>query len=366
MKIKILSGLVLSCFLFGSSALAQEEYDDLYFSKKDRIKKERKALENRVLKPSTDIGTENQSISKYANPDFQGGAIMDDSYTPTYNYYDEALARDGRIYNENYMPGMAMGGFNDPFLMNDPFLRNRLMRDPFLRQRMMNDPFFWDRMAMNSPWGFGMNPGFGTGLGLGFGSGWGMGFGTGFGMGFGSGFGMGFGNPWMFDPFMNPWMSPGLGWGMGSGFAMNSFYGNRFGWNPFWGGNRMVVVEREPRTRVAQSGRVANMSPDRLQQLRNIPDSQRKYPSRIRNFDRRSLQQGTNPNGRYSRTSNSYNNTRPSFQRSQRSYQSPRKSSSWNNSNNNNSRYRQSSSPVRRSSTPRVSPSRSTRSIRRN
>lgn len=353
MKIKILSGLVLSAFLFGSSAFAQEEYDDLYFSKKDRIKKERKVIEKRVVKPSVEIGTENQSVSKYANPDFQGGAIMDDAYTPTYNYYDEALARDGRVYDENYRPGM--GGFYDPWMMNDPFLRNRMMRDPFLRQRMMTDPFFFDRMMMGGM-GMGMAPGFGSGLRLGFGTGFGMGM------------GMGFGNPWMmydpfFDPFMNPWMmSPGFGWGMGSSFAMNSMYWNRFGWNPFFGGGNVMVIERQPRTRIASAPSTASMAPDRLQQLRSIPDSERKYPSRIRNFDRRSLQNGTDPNGRYSRSTNTFNGNSSPYQRSSRSYQSPR-SSDWGSSSPN---YRQSSSPTYRSSSPSVSPSRSTRSIRRN
>ncbi|MDW7693634.1 hypothetical protein R9C00_02675 [Flammeovirgaceae bacterium SG7u.111] len=337
MKIKLLSVSVIATFMLGSVAVAQE-YDDLYFSKKDR--KEMQELTARVVKPSTDFGVQNQPTSKYANPDFNGGATVGNTYTPAYNYYDESVAQDGPLYNDNYQPGM--NNWNR-YGMNSPFY------DPFMSPYGSMNPYYGGMGMMNPYYGSMMNPYYGMG------SGWNMNMG--YSSMFGPSMGMGY------SRMLTSGLSMGLYTGMNS-FGYGGYPGYAFGGYgyPVSYAYRPVEVSRVPaKTRMTS----APMQRKTIAQATATPDAQRKYPSRIRNFDARNASSTPASNGRYSRSSYNSNGNNSWSTPTRRSTGN---NSSWGNSGSSPSYRSTSSSPSysRPASSGQSSPSRATRSIRRN
>jgi hypothetical protein len=180
---------------------AQSEYDDMYYSSRDRQQARQQAqtnITNNYYSGSTN-NTYNDANARTANPDYNGEQQQDQEYS-----------ENGFDGNQSGFGGNTMNNYNyyDPYFNRhtSAFLGapNIIVVNPW----MMYNPWYRPGFSM----GFGMG-GFGM-MGMGYGMGFGMGYGM---MGMG-GFGMG-----MYDPFWGMY-SP---WGMG--FGGMGMYG--MGWN---------------------------------------------------------------------------------------------------------------------------------------
>jgi uncharacterized membrane protein YgcG len=215
------------------------EYDDLYFSSKDREQvtltasasaKNYSNIDNKGI-ASEDYSQKNVNpdyIQQYAdqNRNQSSSTNNNDSYSADDNsYYDENytrnnrpidLARDYTRYNNNrgtninVFPSIGFGGFYGGPAFYDPFY------DPFFGNAYY-DPFF------HRP--FGGRPGWNINISYNY----------------------GWGNPWgwgrsayWYDPFFNPYRS----WGAWGDPYFNGFYGRPYyGWGGGWNrGNNIIVV----------------------------------------------------------------------------------------------------------------------------
>jgi len=328
---KNLIALGLASVLALSVASAQE-YDDLYFSKKDR--KQQIAKLDRTFKPDVSTFTqEQQPTAKYANPDYRGGAVVQDDAVPTYNYYDETFTTEADPLHDAYRPG----SFSSWNRWNDPFFGGGMMG-----MGMWNNPW------MMRP---GFNMGFNTMLGFGMGSGFGMGWG----MSPFMGNSMMFGNPWMMDPFMNPWM-------MDPFMANSMMWGNPWMMSPFgfnrWNRYCPPLIPINNNRAGAISNRRAVASRQNFSSTpQSLASTEARFPSRIRNYQRTSDYVRNQQ-----RSGNTSYRSLDNRTRSSRSYSNPSRRSSFSNP---------SSSPSFRTSSPsynsinRSAPSRSSRTYRR-
>ena len=98
--------ILISIVFFNSNNLfaqknIQYEYDDVYFSKSDRIK-EKSASKQSLNSFKELIDLEEPSLSKFSNPDYDGGTPTDNSLN--HGYYDENIAiysYKNSEYNQN-------------------------------------------------------------------------------------------------------------------------------------------------------------------------------------------------------------------------------------------------------------------------
>jgi hypothetical protein len=184
--------------LFGtmtlSTAIAQE-YDDLYFSKKDRVTKKVADLSTVTAsaKPVfnyNETQPEQPSVSRYANPDYTGEVPADGS--SSYSYYDE-----NQFSNSLLMNTLASGNYTPRYrdYSNNNFNRNNW--NSFAGMGMMGNAFMlspWERYQMRSAMARGYDP-------------------------------------FMMDPFMSNMYSP-YGW--------NNSPSMSFGWNSMFGSSMMI------------------------------------------------------------------------------------------------------------------------------
>jgi hypothetical protein len=216
-----------------------KEYDDLYFSSKDREQVTLTASassQNYSNIENKGVASEDYS-QKNVNPEYiqqysdqsrqQSGTNNNDSYSADNNsYYDEDYRRNhqpinlAREYNRNtsrtninVFPSMGFGGFYGGSAFYDPFFY-----DPFFSNAYY-DPFFYRPF-------YGGRPGWNINISYNY----------------------GWGNPWGWgrsaywnDPFYNPYRA----WGAWGDPYYNSFYGSPYyGWGGGWnrGGNNVIVV----------------------------------------------------------------------------------------------------------------------------
>ncbi len=269
-KIAGISSMIIALMVVGSSVYAQE-YDDLYFTPKDRkeIKYDGETVTKSDESSSTyESFTNNTYSDKYSshnvNPDYiaryQSGSSIksynsDDNDNANYSqpsestveYYDEdnQYANDNTsgqtIINNNYYGNT--NSFNDPYWGNNWNSWNNWNRwnrwNRWSRWNAWNDPF----------WGF--NTGIYYDPFFGWGNSWSVSF------GFGNRWG--WGNPWnryyMYDPFYSPfyaggfydpWFggfgSPYRGWGW-----RNSYYNGYY--NGFYNGYHNGLSYNDRNTR---------------------------------------------------------------------------------------------------------------------
>jgi len=215
-----------------------QEYDDLYFSSKDREQVTLTAsasstdysnIENKGV-ASEDYSQKNvnpEYIQQYADQNRQNsGTTNNDSYSADDNsYYDEnysrnnnpiGLARGYERYNNggttvNVFPSIGFGGgyyggsaFYDPFY--DPYFFNNGFYDPFFNRPFYGRPGWNINISYNYGWG----------------SPWGWGR-----------------SAYWYDPFYNPYRSWGY-WGdpYYSGFYNRPYYG----WGGGWNRNNVIIV----------------------------------------------------------------------------------------------------------------------------
>ena len=105
----------LSLFLaFGASA-QNEEVDDMYFFESDAEKVKKEAITQPI------VADQPSSLSKFSNPDYAGGEEVDtDTYTPTYNYYDNNFSNFNNGFQSGfaYRTGWYRGAYASPFYGN--------------------------------------------------------------------------------------------------------------------------------------------------------------------------------------------------------------------------------------------------------
>lgn len=203
---------ILSTAMIGAFG---QEYDDLYFTKKDR-KKQKKKVE--MADPSYGTPTEDQQ-TYYSQPEeveatsflgkqFQENNPATDVSQETLDYYAPEKTREDYI-SENEQDSYINNSsdqnpnFSDPALTyyddpnNQPIVINNYYNDNW------NTWNRWNRPRWN--FGFGWNSWGGNFWSMSYGNAW--------------------GNPW-YDPFWDPW-GPAWGW--------NSWGWNSWGWrNSFW------------------------------------------------------------------------------------------------------------------------------------
>lgn len=222
--------MVGALMLVSGLTWAQEEYDDMYFNSKDRVKEQERSMTHRPARreptatasPAAEVRinpTDSYSYSGWGvNPDYQARTMTNTS--------EEAVEETG-YFSATYQPvGVNQSLASMP---NSNFNRwgNSWMMNPW-----MMGPGFGLNSGWGSPWGWNdprmMRPGFNAGWGLGFGwNTWNM-----------------WGSPSM--SFWNTWNDPwGMGWNscwscMGwAGGGWNSPWG--MGWNN-WGWNRPIII----------------------------------------------------------------------------------------------------------------------------
>ena len=346
--------------LFSASAFAQES-DDMYFFASDRAIPS-SISEDARLKPV--ISQDNNLVSKYANPDFNGDVALSDQ---SFDYYSEDPINENYVFGDNTLYSNPWG---NPWAMNN-----------FGPYSAFNDPFFspYYPYASRMGMGFGMSP-WGNRFGMGM-SPWGWG-GSRFGMNFGFNsmfapslaWGMGsrfydpFFNPYLYDPFFSPYNNFAMG-GFGAGF-----YGNRF-YNPYGRGN-VVVVERNvrPVSQRINRGNAPSYSRNsdnsaRMAAYRPSSDANRAASSRLRNieqFQQRISNRGSVNVRQNTNTSNNYgNNSSYSYGRSSNNARYTNPSSGYNSGRSSYSRPSTFSSPSRSSGFSGSSSGRSSAPVRR-
>jgi len=230
----LLAGILVSAGMsFG------QEYDDMYFTKKDRKALNEKSMSINKNLPSAQTEEATEYVKKNEN------AYSEEHVNPEYlarygnNTTDKGQAT-GEYYSESQNDDYQAPVVNNYYVNNGPGFANNLgFYDPW-----MWNPYYGSRWRFNLAFGFGSGwgwgPSFGWGTGFGWGNPWGWGYDPFFGpswnvgMSWGWGGSWGWGSPWGWN---NPWMRPGWGWGGG-------FYGGGY-----WGypGNVVVINNYENR-----------------------------------------------------------------------------------------------------------------------
>ena len=323
--------LTVSFLFSGASSFAQvsQEWDDTYFFTTDRSKPASIAGDVR-MKPS--VNFQENTSSKYANPDYNGEAVVENE---GFNYYSEEELDN--IYDENYVFGSnyVNNGWGNPYY---GYGRYNGAYSAF------NDPFF-------SPY----YPYYGSSMGMGFG-GFRPGFAMSYGFGsmYGSYYGMRYGSRFN-DPFYNPYYDP----------FMSPYYGGMSYYNRYnyYGRPTVVVIENNSRNienRISRGNANYSQYNDRLTNTNRMAsykpssDASRVANSRIRNIEQLQQRVNNRSNGRVSSYSNSNS--------SRNSYSSGRSSSSF--GNRNSSGFNSNSDSFRNSSRNSFSsPTRSTSSF---
>ena len=154
--------LIVLIFMAGTVAFGQE-YDDIYFRKKDRVKKETKQEE--IAQKDISESNETEIIEDFdrnANPDAL--AFNDNSEDLEDEYFEEDYERQDlnninpdnevvvRHYYYNYPASRYYSSF-DAIFWSDPYLYQGTMYDPFY------DPFYRSSYYYRPGWSF--NVGFG-------------------------------------------------------------------------------------------------------------------------------------------------------------------------------------------------------------
>ncbi len=229
----------------GTRTTQQGEYDDLYFTSKDREQQVVASASSSTLKYDQMRGQENNAYNgQNANPDYV------ESTPRSSNRNVEATGDGDTYYDENYMadrrkfgsvrPSVTAGAgggylYSSPAYY-DPFF-SPVGFDPFYARNAWSS-FYYDPFFSYRPyWGF--RPGVSINIAYNNWGGWGRPWGWhdpfyGPGMAWGGG-GWGYSawNSWGWnDPFWGPGMGAGYGPGMGWG---GGYYGGG------WGGNTVIV-----------------------------------------------------------------------------------------------------------------------------
>lgn len=232
--------------IFGLSTLwvVGQEYDDLYFTKKDR--KEKQAKEKVVSK------AEEEKELSFLGRQYQYAPLTEEELEQSnpQDYYAPEKTQDYYLsQNNNYGGDSANPNFSQPMSDQQGFADSQLYDNntPVVINNYYNDPWAsgvnnWNRPRWN--------------VGLGFNT-WG-----------GSFWSLSYGNGW-YDPFWDPWWgwnSWGPRWGWNVGWGWNAGWGWGGGWyDPWWGPayrRPVYVVSDYNRRNVVRSGRATRGSSD--------------------------------------------------------------------------------------------------------
>jgi hypothetical protein len=316
---KILAISILgSLILFPVSSMAQEEYDDMYFTPTDRkeIKSESiyaarndqaksEAGQKEVINPSysTQVYGEAQEnySAKNVNPEYieryksnskDSESADEDAYYV--ENYDRSKFSEGDTENKSYSqygyPGSysqygypgSYYGYNSPFYSGFNYY-GRSYYDPFW------NPYY------GSGWGF--SPG--LSLSLSFGTGWGYSPWSSpyYGMGYNPWYGRHYYNSWAYNPwYYDPWYGPSY-YGMGMGYAFYpGYYSNHY---YYYGGN-------EYRQSSPYNRRVSRGSDNYLVKDGTAPNRRTATVSDQKISDTQNLNNRARTSRDYSRTQNEY------------------------------------------------------------
>jgi hypothetical protein len=205
----------LGCY----SAIGQE-YDDVYFSRKDRDKQQ--ALAPKTLK-NLDKSSEDYPVLAKANRKVEGytGRTINPDYQSKYSTGTEVSS----YFVPNYQPRVANSGFNSMYTNNgcySCFNNNWGMRNQF--GYGMNSPFY---SPFSSSWGY--SP-------YGYNNYWNDPWNN-----YGYNSWNSWGNP--YSSWGNPYYGYGMGMGMGLGY---SYYGSGWGGGYYGGWNNYYVTNNNP------------------------------------------------------------------------------------------------------------------------
>ncbi len=260
--------LVAGLWSCTSTKLAQQsqgEYDDLYFTSKDREQALTASASSSSLQYDQMDQADDASAPQNANPDYVAtdNRRQNDRNGDTYNnagetYYDDSYA-DRRRFG-SIRPSVASGVYSSPAYY-DPFF-SPYGYDSF-HARNAYSSFYYDPFFSYRPyWGF--RPGVSISISY---NTWGRPWGW---------------NSWGYDPWgYNAWNSWGYDpfWGGGYGYGpvvYNNFYGGGWGggWNRPWygGGNTYIINNGRDNTATRNYGPRGSRSSDRVNdRLDNSP-----------------------------------------------------------------------------------------------
>ena len=232
------SVLLAGFFAFAGIAQAQE-YDDMYFNKKDRKAKVENQMSINKNLPSAQteetteyvMKNENTFSEEHVNPEYlarygnngsaNGQYAEDEYYTEGGNAGDDYQVPVVNNYYYNMGAGYNGVGFYDPFF--NPWMTG--WNNPWVRSSWnfsVNFGFGWGNFGGWNPWRFGPSWGWNSWYGPSWGMGWG--WNSWYGPSWNVGWGYGWGNAWAWNG----------GWGWGS---------------PYWGypGNVIIINDYESR-----------------------------------------------------------------------------------------------------------------------
>ncbi|WP_425390160.1 hypothetical protein [Ekhidna sp.] len=223
-------------FILGFTVIGAfgQEYDDLYFTKKDRKKK--KQVEVAMTDPANEsreyIGSDFQSDQsdedlsflgrqfKETNPHLEGVSEESlDYYKPEKTQEDYINAEQQEQQNPNFSNPQSSVHFNDGSVYdNNGNFSDANGQQPVIINNYYNDNWNtwnrWNRPGLNV--GFGWNSWGGNFWSVSYGNAW--------------------GNPW-YDPFWDPWWgwnAWGPRWGWNTGWAWNAGWGWGGIYDPYW------------------------------------------------------------------------------------------------------------------------------------
>jgi hypothetical protein len=340
----LVSIILSSSFLLGSFVVAAQEFDDLYFSKKDRKKATNVVVESPVASTSPTFGTtevKGTNGTKYKNPEFDNSTVKpinsnnyeyfpDNSSTRTNN---NSFGNNSWNSNSNWnnYGGNNWNNYNSWSGYNS-YGYNRVWDNPYMYNNGWN--------SFNTSWGrptlsLGWNSWGGSWLSLGYT--WGNPY---WGGSVWNTWGSRWNDPW-YDPFWgssygwNNWCSP---WRNGYNswnrptyvIINNNNAGYEVGQRKY---DRVARVDRNSSTNGFNNGYQRNDN--------NNLSSVRKYPTRLRNTNVSNNDLGRESNNTYNRSgNNTTNRTRPTFDSGS---SNNRSNDSWSNSNSNSGRSRSNS-----------------------
>jgi len=364
---------------FLSAAVFGQEYDDMYFSSKDR-KQVKYASEDKMVKQDLDQvqqATQNPDENfsqRNVNPEY----IAKYKAASREQYDFDSEYADNDYYVEDYNTNPELGEVTSNFTNNAIPVRDRFgnvtyvrnyedifWTDPFLYQGTMFDPLY-------SPWVNRWNRGWNVSVGFGWNNWgwnrWNRGWNVGVGFGWGNGWGWNRWNNWGWNSWgWNNWgyCPPGYGWG-GNTVVINNYEArnNRtFRRGPASSRRSSTVDGVSSRRRTSaiaengnQSGRSSANSRSSVRS-RNYDDAQSRYYRRSRNAV---SSEGTVSGRTYNSRSSSSTYRSGTRSRSGSEYSTPSRSSSRSSGYNSRSSSRNSNfSRPSRSSRSYSSPSRS-------
>jgi hypothetical protein len=336
MKIKLIILTVLS--VLAGSVVAQE-YDDMYFNKKDRAKlRESKVTEREVVlarNEKKDVSKEGTSeetnptdsySARNVNPEYTSRATSETAQSDNEDYF---------VNNYQYRPQAQYSNFNNNFnnWYNSPWYTTAYWGSGFNRWDSWNNPYYgggygsyydnWGSPFGNPYYRSGWSSSFSFFMGNGWGSNWGMnqGWGTPYGY-WGS----------SYSSFYNPYYS-----------SYSPYYGGGGGW---YGPTHLVVVERDRGyvygKRSSRSGYIvtdANANNTGGRKYNNTGSGSRSdNGARVRAT-------GTNQDDYYQRTSRNASRDQNTSGNSGNGTTNGRTSTSWGDDNNSRSTYRQTTTP---------------------